>query len=51
MTDIVDKLRVLVRLQAIGEGAAIAHKKGLTEAADEIERLRAGLDQAAKLAY
>jgi hypothetical protein len=39
MTDIVERLRALVRLQAIGEGAAIAHKKGLTEAADEIERL------------
>jgi hypothetical protein len=39
-TDIVKRLRKLAKLNAIGEGAAIVHKKGLTEAADEIERLR-----------
>jgi hypothetical protein len=43
MTDVVDKLRALVRLQAIGEGAAQVHKRGLAEAAAEIERLRAAL--------
>jgi hypothetical protein len=39
-TDIVERLRKLAKLNAIGEGAAVVHKKGLTEAANEIERPR-----------
>jgi hypothetical protein len=40
MPDIVERLRKLAKLNAIGEGAAIVHKRGITEAAAEIERLR-----------